>query len=347
LAKDVSSQIGKIEPTRDWFPISLISTFSAFADLSHGPDAQWGTVSCGCHPNCGVGTGVLINKETKEWAPVPSFLSVPQLVEDIKKVTDAARGKTFSNLTFALAMLKNYNPYRAPGNFRLIDLLRKMDKSWGLTPNQRKKYGTAGPERTYEDAIKRRNTDPWNFLMIAGMWFQDLFNYDFRRTEMCIIPYATQQGEISFCAYNTGIGWRKIIENMYKNATVAQWYKEHGKHDIYAKGRAVNLDTYEHSLVIDAEDAARVRSVDHDVPITAAEENRARHRAEFLKEEARVRKIYEELVLKQSQPEVVQIGSLTDIKRATPSTAPVNLSNANGNGNGSAKPQVAEHVAGD
>jgi uncharacterized radical SAM superfamily Fe-S cluster-containing enzyme len=347
LAQDVSSQIGRIEPTRDWFPISLISTFSAFADLSHGPDAQWGTVSCGCHPNCGVGTGVLINKDTKEWAPVPSFLNVPQLVEDIKKVTDAARGKNFSNLTFALAMLKNYNPYGAPGTFRLIDLLRKMDKSWGLTPNQRKKYGTAGPDRTYEDAIKRRNTDPWNFLMIAGMWFQDLFNYDFRRTEMCIIPYATQQGEISFCAYNTGIGWRKIIENMYKNATVAQWYKEHGKHEIYAKGRAVGLDTYEHSLVIDAEDAARVRTVDHDVPITAAEENRARRRAEFLKEEARVRKIYEELVLKQAQPEVVQIGSLTDIKKATPSVAPVTISNANGNGNGAAKPAVAEQVAGD
>ena len=347
LAKDVSSQIGKIEPTRDWFPISLISTFSEFADLSHGPEAPWGSVSCGCHPNCGVGTGVLINKETKEWAPVPAFLNVPQLVEDIKKVTDAARSKNFSNFTFGLAMLKNYNPYGAPGTFHLIDLWKKMDKSWGLTKNQREKYGTAGPERTYEDAMKRRNTDPWNFLLIAGMWFQDLFNYDFRRTEMCIIPYATQQGEISFCAYNTGIGWRKIIENMYKNATVAQWYKEHGKHEIYAKGRAVGLDTYEHSLVIDADDAARVRNVDHEVPITAAEENRARRRAEFLKEEARVRKIYEELVLKQAQPEVVQIGSLTDIKKATPSVVPVTISNANGNGNGAAKPQVAEHVAGD
>ena len=36
--------------------------------------------------------------------------------------------------------------------------------------------------------------DRWNFLFIAGMWFQDLFNYDFRRTERCIIPYATQEG---------------------------------------------------------------------------------------------------------------------------------------------------------
>ena len=70
-------------------------------------------------------------------------------------------------------------------------------------------------------------------------------------------------------------------------------------------------------------------------------------RAEFLKEEARVRKIYEELVLKQTPQEVVQIGSITDIKKATPSVAPVTISNANGNGNGAEKPRVAEQVAGD
>ncbi len=61
-------------------------------------------------------------------------------------------------------------------------------------------------------------------LFVAGMWFQDLFNYDFRRTEMCIIPYGTQMGEISFCAYNTGAGWRNILEKMKANATVAEWY---------------------------------------------------------------------------------------------------------------------------
>jgi len=55
---------------------------------------------------------------------------------------------------------------------------------------------------------------------------------------MCIIPYATQMGEISFCAYNTGVGWRQIVENMYKNASVAEWYKAHGKHGVYANPRA-------------------------------------------------------------------------------------------------------------
>ena len=80
------------------------------------------------------------------------------------------------------------------------------------------------------------------------MWFQDLFNYDFRRTEMCVIPYGTQEGEISFCAYNTGVGWRQIIENMHKTANLAEWYKEHGRHAVYAKGKAVPLATTKHSL---------------------------------------------------------------------------------------------------
>jgi hypothetical protein len=73
------------------------------------------------------------------------------------------------------------------------------------------------------------------------MWFQDLFNYDFRRTEMCIIPYATQMGEISFCAYNTGVGWRKIIEEMFQTASLAEWYKKNGRHEVYARGRNVPL----------------------------------------------------------------------------------------------------------
>jgi 7,8-dihydro-6-hydroxymethylpterin dimethyltransferase len=85
------------------------------------------------------------------------------------------------------------------------------------------------------------------------MWFQDLFNYDFRRTEMCIIPYATQQGEISFCAYNTGIGWRNIIEKMHMTATLTKWYEEHGRHEIFAGGKKVELNSTAHSLKLNEE----------------------------------------------------------------------------------------------
>jgi hypothetical protein len=59
---------------------------------------------------------------------------------------------------------------------------------------------------------------------------------------MCIIPYATQMGEISFCAYNTGVGWRQIVEQMFQNSKVGDWYKKHGKHAVYANpNKAVPL----------------------------------------------------------------------------------------------------------
>jgi hypothetical protein len=58
---------------------------------------------------------------------------------------------------------------------------------------------------------------------------------------MCIIPYGTQMGEISFCAYNTGVGFRQIIEKMKKTATVAEWYKTRGRHPVYAKNQHLPL----------------------------------------------------------------------------------------------------------
>ena len=285
LARDVKSQTGYTEPTRDWFPLSLMGAFADFADVAHGPNADWGQVSCGCHPNCGVGTAMMIDKETKEAAPVPQFLNIPGLVNDMRKVTDAARGTKFSNFMIGLALLKNYSPFRAPSRLTLIDILKKFDKSFGLSG---KDYGQG----------KDRRDDPWNFLFVAGMWFQDLFNYDFRRTEMCIIPYATQEGEISFCAYNTGHGWRQIIENMHKNATVAQWYKEHGRHQIFAGGKDAPLESYDHSLQIRSDDAARVRDRG-DKPQTARDEKMARRKA--LREQAAVREYYEEMVLKKKK----------------------------------------------
>ena len=66
----------------------------------------------------------------------------------------------------------------------------------------------------------RSEADEWRVLCVEGMWFQDLWTYDFRRTEMCVIPYGTEEGEISFCAYNTGIGWRQIVESRHKTATL-------------------------------------------------------------------------------------------------------------------------------
>jgi uncharacterized radical SAM superfamily Fe-S cluster-containing enzyme len=248
LAHDVRKQTGLGEPARDWFPISFMGTFTDWADVVHGPDAKWGQLTCGCHPNCGVGMALMIDKETKEAVPVTAFLKAEQLAKDVARVNDAGRSKFLSVVGMALALIRNYDPFRAPTHFKLLDLLKKFDKTFGATKKaQSGGYGKVEGDRTDADIAKRR-ADRWNFLFVAGMWFQDLFNYDFRRTEMCIIPYATQQGEISFCAYNTGIGWRNIIEKMHMTATLTKWYDEHGRHEIFAGGKAVPLASTAHSL---------------------------------------------------------------------------------------------------
>jgi len=320
LAHDVKNQVKMGEPTRDWFPISFMSTFSDFADLIHGPGADWGQLSCGCHPNCGIGMAVMIDKETKEFAPVTAFLNAEQLSKDIAHINDAARGKTMSVIGVSLALLRNYNAFKAPSTFKLSDLMKKFDKCFGMTG---KNYGKVTGDRTLDD-IEMRRKDRWNFLFIAGMWFQDLFNYDFRRTEQCIIPYATQDGEISFCAYNTGVGWRNIIEKMHMTASLTKWYDEHGRHEIFAGNKSVPLSNKEHSLVLNEQ--LVTLEVQHDlddkgIAKTAREEKKRKRdavleAAQAKAENEKMMKLYKQHVLQEPVPEggFVPLNSLGGIK---------------------------------
>jgi hypothetical protein len=260
--------------------------------------------------------------------------------------------------------MKNYDPFQSPTHFKLMDLLKKFDKNFNATG---KNYGKVGPDRTIDDVMKRRQ-DRWNFLFIAGLWFQDLFNYDFRRTEQCIIPYATQEGEISFCAYNTGVGWRNIIEKMHMTATLTKWYEEHGRHEIFAGGKKVKMEDTSHSLLL--RDEIVTKDLQHDldklgIAKNAREEKKRARDAKATSEKspvlakdaregalgeargpqkndeaynARMASLYREVVLKekpvQSQDGFIPLGAL-----AKP--------NGNGNGAQAAKPEVAEPVAGD
>src|SRR5438105_2986758 len=320
LAHDVKNQTGLGEPIRDWFPISFMSTFTDWADVVHGPDREWGQLTCGCHPNCGIGMAVMIDKETKEAVPVTAFLKADRLATDVAQVNDAGRGKWLSIAGMTLALLRNYDPFKAPTHFRLVDLLKKFDKTFGATG---KDYGKVEGDRTMADIEKRRN-DRWNFLFIAGMWFQDLFNYDFRRTEQCIIPYATQEGEISFCAYNTGVGWRNIIEKMHMTATLTMCYNQKAPHEIFAGGKSVNLPSKEHSLVLnlDAVNAGVQHDLDSQgIAKTAREEKLRKRNTEMAKkaaEDARMAKLYREVVLKEKPVEggFVPVDMLGGIKPA-------------------------------
>ena len=225
LAQDAKDQAGLGEPMRDWYPLSASGPLSDLKDLLGGLESEWGSFKCGCHPNCGIGTMLLVDSKSKETVTVPSVLNVDRLLDDVKAITDSARKKTWTALQMALAILRNLKPAGIPATLSPWKVIRIMDGHTGG------KLGFSAEKRRFD----------WRVFFVGGMWFQDLFNYDFRRTEMCIIPYATQMGEISFCAYNTGVGWRKIIEEMFQTATVAEWYKTRGRHEVFARGRNVPL----------------------------------------------------------------------------------------------------------
>ena len=225
LARDVKTQLGVTEPMRDWYPLSATGPFSDLRDQLDGLEAEWGALKCGCHPNCGIGTMLLVNQTTKQAVPFPQILDTDQLLEDLKLITDTCRTKPLTVAQFALSVLRNIRPGQLPEGMGLWEMIKVIDGHNGA------KLGLAEKAR-YD----------WRIMMVAGMWFQDLFNYDFRRTEMCIIPYATQVGEVSFCAYNTGVGWRQIVEKMFSTHSTAQWFKEKGRHPIFAAGKHVPLE---------------------------------------------------------------------------------------------------------
>ncbi len=230
MTHDLKDQLGGVlEPMRDWFPLSSYSAFTSVMDMLQGADAPWGWSSCNCHPNCGIFTLVVVNNKTNEMRSLFEFFDYEQFMKDVATITDTARGKKLTMAQLAMAIMRNYDASRAPEGFPISQIVNLFKPS----------SATSNSDRNDRMQAERKEEDIWRVLCVEGMWFQDLFNYDFRRTEMCVIPYGTQEGEISFCAYNTGVGWRQIIEEMHKTASLSEWYKEHGRHAVYAKGHDV------------------------------------------------------------------------------------------------------------
>jgi len=257
MTHDLKDQLdGVLQPMRDWFPLSSYSAFTSVMDMLQGADAPWGWSSCNCHPNCGIFTLMVVNKKNGETKSLFEFFNYERFMKDVAKITDSARGKKLTMAQLAMAIMRNYNAANAPEGFPISQIVNLFKPS----------STTSNSDRNDRMKQEKPDDDVWRVLCVEGMWFQDLFTYDFRRTEMCVIPYGTQEGEVSFCAYNTGVGWRQIIEEMHKTASLSEWYQEQGRHAVYAKGKEVPgiAKTRSLSLLV----IAKVLEEDIDKPAT-------------------------------------------------------------------------------
>src|SRR5260370_2401537 len=103
---------------------------------------------------------------------------------------------------------------------------------------------------------------------------------------------------------------------MHMPATLTKWYEEHGKHEIFAGGKSVPLNSKDHSMVI--RDGIVTTEVQHDleklgIAKNSREEKIAARDAKIKQdaENARMAKLYREHILKeQAGPELVSIAPI-------------------------------------
>ncbi len=233
LARDLRRHSGgRIDPRRDWYPLGVMSAFTSLADHLRalnppkGRKGLFGGLACACHPDCGASVMLMCNKKTKAWVPITQFFNIGAFIKDMEVIVDTGRGWKASLTQIALAFLRNFDERQAPPDLTLKDFIKIFNKKTGRSLSKGKNLFKSD----------------WRTLWVGGMHFQDLWVYDFRRTEMCSVPYGTQEGEISFCAFNTGIGWRQIIESRHRRATIEEWFKQCGRHAIYGGDRPIDLD---------------------------------------------------------------------------------------------------------
>ena len=217
------------EPMRDWFPVSAYAVFANLCDVLH-PEAVLGSLFCDIHPNQGMFSPILINSRTREIVPVAKFFDVQQFLRDIVDITDLGRGPAITKAMVAISAVRNFDRTMAPADFGLDQLRRLLVDCF---------YRVAGSDPSWSERAYSY-ADSWKLVMITPMSFQDLYNYDFATMSDSKTPVATQEGEITFCAYNGG-RWRKIVEHLHQTASLAEWNRMHGRHPIYAKGKEVDL----------------------------------------------------------------------------------------------------------
>jgi hypothetical protein len=93
---------------------------------------------------------------------------------------------------------------------------------------------------------------------------------------------------------------------MHMTATLTKWYEEHGRHEIFAGNKNVQLASTAHSLVLDPAAVAAGKQTDLDekgIAKTAREEKlRARDELKKRAEHERMARLYRQHVLKEQVP---------------------------------------------
>jgi 7,8-dihydro-6-hydroxymethylpterin dimethyltransferase len=202
FAHAVHQQTGICDPYQDWFPLACVTPFSKLLGAVRGEE----TMTLTCHPHCSLGTYLFVD-QNKKGTPATRFMDIGGMLQDMDALARSTENqrfsilKQFSKVKAWNALRKHFHEDRAPEGLTFNKFLQTLQ---GLTD---KDYGRGKSEKegfTYKT------------LMVAGMHFMDVYNYDVERVKRCVIHYAAPNGLIyPFCAYNAGPQFRDKIERKY------------------------------------------------------------------------------------------------------------------------------------
>ena len=199
LAKAVSEQTRITDAQKDFFPLACVTPFSKLTAALRGV----GVPTISSHPHCSLGTYFFVDEQTKQAVPITQFVDVGAMLQDMDELSRKTRKSVFkfyTKLSVWNSLKKHFHQDRAPRGLTFTKFLQTLQ---GLTD---KKLGRDGKDGTYT----------YRTLLVAGMHFQDLYNYDIERVKRCVIHYSAPDGKLyPFCTYNSGPEFRERIEREF------------------------------------------------------------------------------------------------------------------------------------
>jgi uncharacterized radical SAM superfamily Fe-S cluster-containing enzyme len=211
LAWDIEKQTGMAKARRDWYPTCCIVPFTRFVSALKGEE----TVHLTCHPHCSLATYLFISPDKKEIVAAPEFVDVEAMFLDLEKFAQTvpkARFQSFARMKAFNSIRKHFREDKAPSGLTFATfattLQGLMDKRIGRVNDEN--------EKTYKT------------LLLGGMHFMDVYNYDVDRVRRCVVHYGTPDGRIyPFCTYNAGPTFRDRVEKKYSK-TLEEWRRTGG-----------------------------------------------------------------------------------------------------------------------
>ncbi len=209
LAWDIEKQTGLLKTYEDWYPLSFSQPISKLASILKG----FRYINITCHSNCGLGTYLINNIVDKSIKPVAitQVLNIEGLMSDLwylikkyeKKEKFSSLKKSIISLQFLNLLRRHFRKEKAPKGFTVSILSQMLNKLLG----------------------NKGEKSPWRFLLVAGMHFQDSWNYNLDRIKRCVIHYAAPDGRIyPFCTYNSGPTYRERVEKQF-SVPISIWLK--------------------------------------------------------------------------------------------------------------------------